>query len=135
MSLSHEYAYALSQLTGDDFQAEVCVRLGNAILSFQDVPRKPHGDGGLDGLSHSAENVIVAARRELAEAGYGTRAQLHVGDIREWLPRSEVRFDLVMLLNNIYYFDRARRQEIYRQLGTSLTDSGQLLLVRLVPNC
>ena len=78
-----------------------------------------------------AENVIVAARRELAEAGYGTRAQLHVGDIREWLPRSEVRFDLVMLLNNIYYFDRARRQEIYRQLGTSLTDSGQLLLVSM----
>jgi hypothetical protein len=57
VSLSHEYARALSQLTGDDFQAEVCVRLGNAIFSFQDVPRKPYGDGGLDGLSHDAEHA------------------------------------------------------------------------------
>jgi len=78
-----------------------------------------------------AESVIVAARRELAEVGYGTRAQLHVGDIREWLSRATVRFDLVMLLNNIYYFDRARRQEIYRQLSTRLTDGGQLLLVSM----
>ena len=78
-----------------------------------------------------AETVIVAAQRELAEAGYGTRAQLHVGDIREWLPRSGMRFDLVMLLNNVYYFDRPRRQEIYRQMGASLTDSGQLLLVSM----
>ena len=78
-----------------------------------------------------AESVIAAARRELAGAGYGTRAQLHVGDIREWLPRSEAHFDLVMLLNNIYYFDPSRRQEIYRQVGTSLTDRGQLLLVSM----
>ncbi len=78
-----------------------------------------------------AENVIIAARRELAAAGYGSRGQLHVGDVREWLPRSELRFDLVMLLNNIYYFDRARREEIYRQLGTSLTSGGQLLLVSM----
>jgi 4-hydroxy-2,2'-bipyrrole-5-carbaldehyde O-methyltransferase len=78
-----------------------------------------------------AESVIVAARRELAEAGYGSRAQLHVGDIREWLSHSEARFDLVMLLNNIYYFDRARRHEIYAQLGASLTNGGQLLLVSM----
>ena len=76
-----------------------------------------------------AESVIVAARRELA--GYGTRVQLHVGDIREWLHRSEAQFDLVMLLNNIYYFDRARRQEIYRLLAASLTNRGQLLLVSM----
>ena len=78
-----------------------------------------------------AESVIVAARRELAEAGYGTRVQLHVGDIREWLSQSEVHFDLVLLLNNIYYFDRTRRQEIYRELGTCLTNAGQLLLVSM----
>jgi SAM-dependent methyltransferase len=79
-----------------------------------------------------AESVVEAARRQLAEAGYDdTRAQLHVGDIREWLPRSGMRFDLVLLLNNIYYFDRARRQEIYRQMATSLTDGGQLFLVSM----
>src|ERR1039458_1224947 len=51
-----------------------------------------------------AQDVIAAARRELFEQGFGTRIELHVGDIREWLQRSDIRFDLVMLLNNIYYF-------------------------------
>src|SRR3984957_2388364 len=57
MSLKVEYERALSRLTGDAFQEEVSVRLATAILSFQDVPRKPHGDGGLDGLSHDAERA------------------------------------------------------------------------------
>jgi cyclopropane fatty-acyl-phospholipid synthase-like methyltransferase len=78
-----------------------------------------------------AESVIVAAQRELAEAGYGARVRLHVGDIREWLSRSEVAFDLVMLLNNIYYFETSRRAELYRCIGASLTESGQLLLVSM----
>lgn len=78
-----------------------------------------------------AEDVITAAQRELVERGYGTRIALHVGDIREWLQRSEIRFDLVMLLNNIYYFESARRQEVYRELGNSLTDRGQLLMVSM----
>lgn len=57
MSFGPEYSRALSQLTGDPFQEEVCVRLGRVILSFQPVPRKPHGDGGLDGLSHDGEHA------------------------------------------------------------------------------
>ncbi len=57
MALSDQYARFLTQLTGDDFQSEVCARLGTAILSFQEVPRKPHGDGGLDGLSHDYEHA------------------------------------------------------------------------------
>jgi SAM-dependent methyltransferase len=78
-----------------------------------------------------AEDVIAAARRELFEQGYGTRIELHVGDIREWLQRSDIRFDLVMLLNNIYYFESARRQEVYQELGNCLTDRGQLLVVSM----
>jgi hypothetical protein len=57
MSFGPEYARSLSQLTGDPFQQEVCVRLGRAILSFQPVPRKPQGDGGLDGISHDGEHA------------------------------------------------------------------------------
>ena len=48
---------SLSQLTGDPFEEEVCVRLGRVIVSFQPIPRKPHGDGGLDGLSHDGEHA------------------------------------------------------------------------------
>lgn len=57
MSLKVEYEQALSLLTGDAFQEEVSVRLATNILSFQYVPRKPHGDGGLDGLSHDSERA------------------------------------------------------------------------------
>ncbi len=57
MSLRVEYERALSRLTGAAFQEEVSVRLATNILGFQDVPRKPHGDGGLDGLSHDAERA------------------------------------------------------------------------------
>jgi SAM-dependent methyltransferase len=84
----------------------------------------------VDGVD-MAEGVIMTAQKELLEAGYGARVRLHVGDIRGWLPRSGAQFDFVMLLNNIYYFDRARRQAVYRELRASLTGRGQLLVVSM----
>ena len=79
-----------------------------------------------------AAAVIEAAQQDLAQAGYGTRAELHVGDIREWLSRSAICFDLVMLLNNVYYFDQVTRREIYRQMGANMADNGELLLVSMM---
>jgi SAM-dependent methyltransferase len=84
----------------------------------------------VDGID-LAEDVIRDARRDLAQTSLGSRAQLHVGDVRQWLPASGTRFELIMLLNNIYYFDRTRRQELYRQLGASLVEGGQLLVVTM----
>ena len=84
----------------------------------------------VDGMD-LAESVIVDAREELAKAGHGDRAQLHAGDMLEWLGGSEDRFDLVMLLNNIYYFEGAQRREIYRLVSTRLTKAGQLLVVSM----
>jgi SAM-dependent methyltransferase len=78
-----------------------------------------------------AEGVVVAARQTLAEAGFGARARLHVGDVREWLRQEDSRFDLVLLLNNIYYFDREERVGLYRELGSALADGGQLLVVTM----
>ena len=54
-SIVHEYAQSLASLSGDDFEAEVCARLQSVNLGFQTVPAKPHGDAGLDGLSHNGE--------------------------------------------------------------------------------
>jgi SAM-dependent methyltransferase len=79
-----------------------------------------------------AENVIGAARRELERAGYGSRVRLHVGDIRRWAPAATTRFDLVMLLNNIYYFDRQTRAALYQDVGGLLTERGQLLIVSML---
>jgi SAM-dependent methyltransferase len=78
-----------------------------------------------------AESVIVRARAELAKTGHADRAELHAGDMLEWLDRSKERFDLVMLLNNIYYFDGTQRREIYRRMSARLTETGELLVVSM----
>jgi 4-hydroxy-2,2'-bipyrrole-5-carbaldehyde O-methyltransferase len=79
-----------------------------------------------------AEDVVAAARRELDQAGYGSRVVLHVGDVRRWSAESETRFDLVMLLNNVYYFDQQKRAALYREMSGLLTERGQLLIVSML---
>jgi len=50
------YARSLAELEGDAFESEVCARFTSVILGFQMVPATPHGDGGLDGLSHDGQH-------------------------------------------------------------------------------
>jgi hypothetical protein len=50
-----DYEKLLGGLEGDAFEFEVCARLQCLISDFQRIPRKPRGDGGLDGLSHGQE--------------------------------------------------------------------------------
>ena len=52
-TLTQEYSRALAALEGSEFQTEVSARLATVIIGFQTIPSKPHGDGGLDGLSHN----------------------------------------------------------------------------------
>jgi SAM-dependent methyltransferase len=84
----------------------------------------------VDGID-LAEAVIDAARRELRLAGLGDRIQLHAGDIRSWTPGPGIRYDLILLLNNIYYFPREERAPLYRQLSDMLGDRGQLVVASL----
>src|SRR5690242_17152991 len=42
----------LGALEKDAFQDEVCARLATVFADLQRIPPKPHGDAGLDGLSH-----------------------------------------------------------------------------------
>jgi SAM-dependent methyltransferase len=79
-----------------------------------------------------AEPVVHAARQALDRAGYGSRVRLHVGDVRRWAGASATRFDLVMLLNNVYYFDQQSRAALYRDMGELLTERGQLLIVSMM---
>jgi ubiquinone/menaquinone biosynthesis C-methylase UbiE len=79
-----------------------------------------------------ADDVIAAARVELDRTGYGSSIALHVGDIQDFIGASSKQFDLVMLLNNIYYFERGSRAALYRDIGGVLTDRGQLLIVSMM---
>jgi SAM-dependent methyltransferase len=85
----------------------------------------------LEGIDLS-EDVIEAARDELKRAGFTSRFRLHVGDVRHWVRESPTQFDLILLLNNIYYFQPESRTALYRELRELLTDRGQLLIVSMM---
>ena len=84
----------------------------------------------VDGID-LAESVIAAARAELRTAGLDHRIRLHAGDIRHWAPGPGVRYDLILLLNNVYYFPREERPALYRRLAGLLSERGQLLVASL----
>jgi len=50
-----DYEKLIGRLEGNAFEDEVCARLQTIFVDFQRIPPKPHGDGGLDGLSHGQE--------------------------------------------------------------------------------
>lgn len=52
-----DYEKLVARLEGNAFQEEVCARLQTMFVDFQRIPAKPHGDGGLDGLSHGQERA------------------------------------------------------------------------------
>ncbi len=52
MSNAYAYATTLASLTGNAFQAEVCVRQRSAVLGIQTILSKPHGDADPDGFFH-----------------------------------------------------------------------------------
>ena len=63
-----EYEKLLAQLEGNEFEDEVCARLQKIYVDFQSVPAKPHGDGGLDGLSHGQSRAYCC---------YGPEQEVH----------------------------------------------------------
>jgi 4-hydroxy-2,2'-bipyrrole-5-carbaldehyde O-methyltransferase len=73
-----------------------------------------------------ARDVVEAARAQLRRGGLGDRVRLHAGDIRGWAPGNG--YDLVLLLNNVYYFPAGERVALYRRLGGLMTERGQLIV-------
>ena len=84
----------------------------------------------VDGID-LAPAVIDAARAEVRAAGLDGRIRLHAGDVRTWTPEAGVGYDLILLLNNIYYFPRRDRAALYRRLGGLLTRPGHLIVATL----
>ena len=84
----------------------------------------------VDGID-LAPAVIDAARAEVRAAGLDGRIRLQAGDVRTWTPEAGVGYDLILLLNNIYYFPREQRAALYRGLGGLLTRPGHLIVTTL----
>jgi len=81
----------------------------------------------VDGID-LAESVVDAARAEVSAAGLDDRIRLHAGDIRGWAPPDGTHYDLILLLNNVYYFPPGERVALYRRLGGLLGELGQLVV-------
>ena len=79
-----------------------------------------------------APEVIVDARAALDEAGFGARATFIAGDVRDHLATTTDRYDAVTLINNVYYFDRDERLDLYRRIRSVLTTTGELVAVTMV---
>ncbi len=89
------------------------------------------GGPQLTGLGVDLDAAVVElARQRLADARLADRFDVRHADIRAaTLP--EASFDLVLLLQNIYYFAEDQRPGLLRRLGGLLAPGGALLLASL----
>ena len=84
-----------------------------------------------DGIDLAPE-VVDDARMRLEDAGLTERASIAVGDIRTFTASATGVYDVVTLINNVYYFDSDERVELYRQLRAALTEKGELIVITMV---
>ena len=84
----------------------------------------------VDGID-LAPAVIDAARADVRAAGLEGRIRLQAADVRTWTPEADDGYDLILLLNNIYYFPRGDRVALYRRLGSLLNQPGHLIVTTL----
>lgn len=83
----------------------------------------------VDGVDR-ASAVVADARARLAEAGLAARGALHVGDVRTWSP-PEQRYELVTMLNAVYYVPEPDRPALYARLRGLLAPAGELVVVTM----
>jgi SAM-dependent methyltransferase len=89
------------------------------------------GDPQLTGLGVDLDATVVGlARQRLADAGLAERFQVRQADIRA-VELTAASFDLVLLLQNIYYFAEDERPDLLRRLHGLLAPGGALLLASL----
>jgi 4-hydroxy-2,2'-bipyrrole-5-carbaldehyde O-methyltransferase len=121
--------FIASYLTGVVAQARPArildVGCGTAVYSAIAAGLDPLVE--VDGIDLAAD-VVEAARARLRQAGLADRVRLHAGDIRRWAPPGGRGYDLILLLNNVYYFPPGERVALYRHLGGLLRERGLLIV-------
>jgi SAM-dependent methyltransferase len=99
------------------------VGCGTGIYSAIAAGAEPRAE--VDGVD-VAEDVVAAAGAQMRRAGLDDRVRLRAGDIRRWAPGAG--YDLVLLLNNVYYFPAGERVALYRRLGALMGGRGRLIV-------
>jgi SAM-dependent methyltransferase len=78
--------------------------------------------------------VVALARDNLAGWGLGERFAVHEADVRHLPEALAGPWDLVLLLQNVYYFDGDDRTELLRGLRRLAGDGGAVLVATAVPD-
>lgn len=129
-TLHVEYARKLGLLTGDAFEREVVVAFQQTHLGFQRVPDKPHGDGGLDGLSHSFTRGYCCYGLELQPSPGTLAAALRKKIARKFKDDLMRLFELKLVKKKLVH---APNEVLPKVLGASLS-SLKLDVIRLIVN-
>lgn len=74
--------------------------------------------------------VVAAAQQRVAGSGFATRVSFRVGDALAVVGAAE-RFDVVTLLNNVYYFAEGERPALLAHLAELVRPGGYLLVATL----
>ncbi len=125
---SETYAKMLGALEKDAFEDEVCARLGTCITDFQRIPRKPNGDGGLDGLSHEQSRAYCCYGPEQAPFKKNTKGLKK--DILE-----KFRGDLRKLFELDYGTNKKLQHKPNQELKTILASGRKIKNIYLVTSC
>jgi len=120
----------LTRVITDDRPARV-LEVGCGTGVYMEVLLDADPAVRVDGIDLAAD-VIELSRARLEAAGTSNRATLHVGDARTWEPPAGRRYDVVTLINNIYYFAPGERVALYRRIADLLTPNGELVMVTMV---
>src|ERR1017187_7508122 len=117
----------LGCLEKDAFETEVCARLAAFISDFQRVPRKPSGDGGMDGLSHGQRTAYCCYGPE--QEPFKTNLKGLKGDIVE-----KFRGDL----RKLFELEHDGKSKLIKkpnvEIPTILASGRKIELVRCVVN-
>jgi 4-hydroxy-2,2'-bipyrrole-5-carbaldehyde O-methyltransferase len=76
--------------------------------------------------------VVRHAQANLAGWCIDDRFTVLVADARDLPAEAAGPFDVIMLLNNIYYFDVGERPALFRDLGSRLASGGELVVVSMM---
>ena len=123
--LVDEYARVLEGLEGSDFQDEVSARMATVIIGFQTIPAKPHGDAGLDGLSHNGRHAYCCYGME--HNGFRDNKSREQAIVRKFSA------DLLRLFELEVKDETLAHKDTY-ELPTILAKDKQVLHITLVSN-